>query len=50
MFSDSFAGIAPSSVPGFVVAEFVGAGVGVLLHRGPGRIKHGILKEGAPRR
>ena len=25
MFSDSFAGIAPASVPGFVVAELVGA-------------------------
>ena len=33
MWSDSFAGIAPASVPGFVVAQFVGAGVGVLLHR-----------------
>ena len=33
MFSDSFAGIAPSSVPGFVVAELVGAGVGVAIHK-----------------
>ena len=33
MFSDSFAGIAPSSVPGFVVAELVGAGIGVLIDR-----------------
>jgi glycerol uptake facilitator-like aquaporin len=33
MFSDSFAGIAPSSVPGFVVAEFIGACVGVGIHR-----------------
>lgn len=32
MFSDSFAGIAPASVPGFVVAELVGAGVGLGLH------------------
>ena len=32
MFSDSFAGIAPSSVPGFVVAELVGAVVGVAVH------------------
>jgi len=32
MFSDSFAGIAPASVPGFVVAELVGAGVGVGIH------------------
>jgi arsenate reductase len=30
-FSDSFAGIAPSSVPGFVVAQLVGALVGVTL-------------------
>jgi glycerol uptake facilitator-like aquaporin len=32
MFSDSFAGISPSSVPGFVVAELVGAAIGVALH------------------
>jgi len=32
MFSDTFAGIAPVSVPGFVVAQLVGAGIGVLLH------------------
>ena len=33
MFSDSFAGIAPSSVPGFVVAELAGAALAVLVHR-----------------
>ena len=32
MFSDSFAGIAPSSVPGFVAAELVGAGIAVLIN------------------
>jgi glycerol uptake facilitator-like aquaporin len=32
MFSDSFAGIAPSSVPGFVVAELAGAGIGAAIH------------------
>jgi glycerol uptake facilitator-like aquaporin len=32
MLSDSFAGIAPASAPGFVVAQFIGAGVGVALH------------------
>lgn len=32
MFSESFAGIAPPSVPGFMVAELVGAGVGVVAH------------------
>jgi glycerol uptake facilitator-like aquaporin len=33
MLSDSFAGIAPASAPGFVIAEVVGAGVGVLMSR-----------------
>lgn len=33
MFSDSFAGIAPPSVPGFVAAELLGAALGVGLHR-----------------
>ena len=37
MFSDSFAGIAPVSTPGFVLAEVVGAGLGVLLNRWLGR-------------
>lgn len=32
MFSDSFAGIAPASAPGFVLAELLGAAVGVALH------------------
>lgn len=33
MCSDSFAGIAPASVPGFVAAELLGAGLGAWLHR-----------------
>ena len=33
MFSDSFAGIAPASVPGFVVAELCGAAIALLVHR-----------------
>lgn len=33
MFSDSFAGIAPASAPGFVVAEAAGALVGIWLDR-----------------
>ena len=33
MFSDSFTGIAPSSVPGFVMAELVGAASAVAVHR-----------------
>jgi glycerol uptake facilitator-like aquaporin len=32
MFSDSFAGIAPASVPGFVLAQFIGAALGMGLH------------------
>ncbi|UIF91407.1 aquaporin [Cupriavidus sp. UYPR2.512] len=33
MFSDSFAGIAPGSVPGFVLAQCGGAAIGLMLHR-----------------
>jgi glycerol uptake facilitator-like aquaporin len=33
MFSDTFAGIAPASVPGFVLAQLLGAALGILLHR-----------------
>jgi len=33
MFSDSFAGIAPASVMGFVVAQLAGAGIGVGIDR-----------------
>lgn len=33
MFSESFAGIAPASVPGFVVAELGGAALAVLANR-----------------
>ena len=36
MFSDTFAGIAPSNVPAFVVAELCGAGLAVLSHRALG--------------
>jgi len=36
MFSDSFAGIAPASVPGFMAAQLCGAGIGVLLSRALG--------------
>jgi glycerol uptake facilitator-like aquaporin len=31
VFSDTFAGIAPGSVPGFVVAQLIGAGIAVAL-------------------
>jgi len=33
MFSDSFAGIAPSSAPGFVAAELAGASLAVVVHK-----------------
>lgn len=36
MFSDSFAGIAPASVPGFVLAQCVGAALGAALHQALG--------------
>lgn len=32
MFSDSFAGIAPASAPGFVLTELAGAAIGLALH------------------
>lgn len=32
LFSDSFAGIAPQSAPGFIVAELVGAAVALVIH------------------
>jgi glycerol uptake facilitator-like aquaporin len=36
MWSDSFAGIAPASVPAFVAAQLVGAAVGAALHQALG--------------
>jgi glycerol uptake facilitator-like aquaporin len=33
MFSDSFAGIAPGSAPGFIAAELIGAALAVGVHR-----------------
>lgn len=33
MFSNTFAGILPASVPGFVIAQLVGAGIGVAIHK-----------------
>jgi arsenate reductase len=33
MFSDSFAGIRPSSAPGFIVAQLVGAAIAIGLDR-----------------
>jgi glycerol uptake facilitator-like aquaporin len=39
MFSDSFAGIAPASVSGFVLAQLAGACIGTILHMGLGHDK-----------
>jgi glycerol uptake facilitator-like aquaporin len=36
MLSDTFAGIAPTSVPGFVVAQVAGAAAGAAIHRALG--------------
>ena len=33
MFSDSFAGISPSDVPAFVVAQVIGAAMGATIHK-----------------
>jgi len=33
MFSDSFAGIAPASAPGFILCELAGAGLAVVVHQ-----------------
>lgn len=33
MFSNTFAGISPASVPAFVVAQLIGAGLGVAVHK-----------------
>jgi glycerol uptake facilitator-like aquaporin len=47
--SDTFAGIAPASVPAFVVAEVVGGAVGAVvigwLFRSPGNTPHGGRQE-----
>ncbi len=39
MFSDSFAGIAPASLPGFVAAQLAGAALAVLAHRALGAFR-----------
>ena len=39
MFSDSFAGIAPASVPGFVLAQTVGGLLGFVIHQVLGPLK-----------
>ncbi len=43
MFTNSFAGIAPASVPAFVLAQCLGAAIGLMLHRllEPRRVRGG---------
>lgn len=49
MFSDSFAGIAPSSVPGFILAQLAGAVLAVAAHRLLGRTGDGnSVQEAVP--
>jgi glycerol uptake facilitator-like aquaporin len=50
MFSDSFAGIAPASAPGFVIAQLIGAAVGVGIDRAlrPARVTTGDLTKPGP--
>ena len=48
MFSDSFAGISPGSVPGFVVAELLGAGLAVVVHRGLGAVGDAVSSQESP--
>jgi glycerol uptake facilitator-like aquaporin len=48
MFSDSFAGISPASVPAFVVAELAGAVLGVLLSSALGTPLSPVAESTAP--
>lgn len=49
-FSDTFAGIAPSSLPGFIAAQAVGGVVGLLLVRGLfGRVETVVQEPVVPR-
>jgi glycerol uptake facilitator-like aquaporin len=50
MFSDSFAGIAPASAPGFVIAQLIGAAVGLGIDRAlqPARVAAAKLTESEP--
>ncbi len=42
LWSDSFAGIAPASAPGFVLAQCVGAAIGAALHQALGDQAPGV--------
>lgn len=45
MLSDTFAGIAPASVPMFVLSQLVGAALGLLLHRALGMSRSGVAED-----
>ena len=45
MLSDTFAGIAPTSAPAFVLAELVGAGLALAVHRLLSPVEHPPLLE-----
>ena len=47
MLSDTFAGIAPASAPAFVLAELVGAGLALAVHRLLSPVEHPPLLETA---
>lgn len=47
MFSDSFAGIAPQSVAGFVIAQMAGAGIVLVAQRAYRAVVRGDLVSGA---
>lgn len=48
IFSDSFAGIAPASAPGFLLAQCIGLGVAIALHRALGATPEESIAPDAP--
>ncbi len=48
IFTDSFAGIAPASAPGFVLAQFAGVGLAIALHRALGPTPTDSIAPDAP--
>ncbi|MGI8561751.1 MAG: hypothetical protein ACR2J7_10045 [Luteimonas sp.] len=48
IFTDSFAGIAPASAPGFMLAQCAGLGLALALHRGLGATPDESVAPDAP--
>lgn len=48
MFTDSFAGIAPASAPGFVLAQCFGVALAIMLHRALGSSPENSIAPDAP--